>query len=152
MNAELKSVLTTVQSQYLCLAPSWLLLLQSDIDDEDSEDSGLPSHFFTILTIYSHLEGIGRHGAGEQLEPGLVWQRLEMESVSMLSCHHVTCAVVTLAVLAGEICGILNRRSRLATWRWIFVTGVRNIWKTFSTNIVYLARISYTIAIKLEST
>ena len=69
MNAELKSVLTTVQSQYLCLAPSWLLLLQSDID---GEDSGLPSHFFTILTIYSHLEGIGRHGAGEQLEPGLV--------------------------------------------------------------------------------
>ena len=39
MNAELKSVLTTDQSQYLCLAPSWLLLLQSDIDSEDSEDS-----------------------------------------------------------------------------------------------------------------
>ena len=72
MNAELKSVLTTVQSQYLCLAPSWLLLLQSDIDGEDSEDSGLPSHFFTILTKYNHLEGIGRHGASEQLEPGLV--------------------------------------------------------------------------------
>ena len=89
MNAELKSVLTTDQSQYLCLAPSWLLLLQSDIDDEDSEDSGLPSHFFTILTIYSHLEGIGRHCAGEQLEPGLVWQRLEMESVSVESCHLV---------------------------------------------------------------
>ena len=95
MNAELKSVLTIDQSQYLCLAPSlpasWLLKLQSDIDGEDSEDSGLPSHFFTIFTIdidNADLEGVGRHGAGEQLEPGLVWQRLESVSVeSCLYCH-----------------------------------------------------------------
>ena len=158
MNAELKSVLTIDQSQYLCLAPSlpasWLLKLQSDIDGEDSEDSGLPSHFFTIFTIFTididnaDLEGVGRHGAGEQLEPGLVWQRLESVSVeSCLYCH------VCDGYLGGAGRGDLRyseQAEQVGHLQMDVCSASGIFFDFFFTNIVYLARILYTIAVKLK--
>ena len=71
MNAELKSVLTTVQSQYLCLAPSWLLLLQSDIDGEDSHWPTL-----TFLHNIDNIHSPGRYRAARCGQTARTWSCL----------------------------------------------------------------------------